>query len=218
MKKRSTTNNLKFQKIIYFIIYVILILGLLYSSLYLKNFHYSSVILFTFIISLLPAYIEKKTNLYIPPFFKSSYIIFIFSSIFLGEMLHFYKTFFWWDTVLHFLSGIGLGVIGFTLIHALTIDDQNIKSRKFLNFIFSLSFAVFLGVFWEFIEFSMDALFGLTMQDSNTDTMKDLFVDTLGALIGAYSGIFFLENKLNYLLSFVIKEFFKKNFHHEIKK
>lgn len=42
-----------------------------------------------------------------------------------------------------------------------------------------------LGVFWEFVEFTMDS-FGLAhLQKSNADTMTDLLADTIGAILGA---------------------------------
>ncbi|NIQ16387.1 MAG: hypothetical protein GTO02_18945, partial [Candidatus Dadabacteria bacterium] len=56
--------------------------------------------------------------------------------------------------------------------------------------LFAFVFALAFGVIWEMFEFSMDQLFGLSMQkpmfndpSGLTDTMWDLIVDTLGALI-----------------------------------
>ena len=63
---------------------------------------------------------------------------------------------------------------------------------------FSFCFAVSIGAVWEIYEFSFDGLLGLNMQKflladgtplvgraALTDTMKDIIVDTIGALIAS---------------------------------
>ena len=56
--------------------------------------------------------------------------------------------------------------------------------------LFSFNFAVAVLVGWEFYEFTMDRLYGFTMQHGEqgvlglTDTMTDLMLGTAGALIG----------------------------------
>lgn len=57
-------------------------------------------------------------------------------------------------------------------------------------------FALAMGALWEIFEFAMDQIFGLNMQKSGlVDTMTDLIVDTVGALIGAISGFFWLKGQ-----------------------
>lgn len=59
---------------------------------------------------------------------------------------------------------------------------------------FSFCFALALGAFWEIFEFVIDGLFGFSMQKNGLiDTMWDLIVDTLGALIAAVSGYLYIR-------------------------
>ena len=62
--------------------------------------------------------------------------------------------------------------------------------------LFSFSFAIAIGVVWEIFEFFMDISFGLNMQKSGLiDTMGDLIVDSLGALLASGIGYFYLRIK-----------------------
>ena len=73
---------------------------------------------------------------------------------------------------------------------------------------FTLCFAVFLGVVWEFYEFTADSILHTNMQKfalesgqllegraALMDTMKDLIVDTVGALVMAVVGYISLKYK-----------------------
>ena len=42
-----------------------------------------------------------------------------------------------------------------------------------------------IGVLWEFHEFALGRLIGISLQGDLTDTIKDLLLDTLGGLIAA---------------------------------
>ena len=53
-----------------------------------------------------------------------------------------------------------------------------------------------IGATWEIFEFTMDKLFGLSMQKSGLDdTMYDLIVDTFGALSAAAAGYYYLTER-----------------------
>jgi hypothetical protein len=64
--------------------------------------------------------------------------------------------------------------------------------------LFAFMFALGLGALWEIFEFAMDSIFGLNMQKSGlVDTMWDLIVDTVGALIIALLGFSYLSKARN---------------------
>jgi hypothetical protein len=114
--------------------------------------------------------------------------VFIFASIFLGEVGGFYTRFWWWDAVLHTSSGLALGFIGFLILYSLYRADR-LDARPALIAVFSFCFALALGVLWEVFEFAADSIVGSDMQKSGlVDTMWDLIVDAVGALIAAISG------------------------------
>jgi hypothetical protein len=57
-----------------------------------------------------------------------------------------------------------------------------------------------IGALWEIFEFLMDSLFGLNMQKSGLiDTMWDLIVDALGALVISILGYLYLKGDIKLL-------------------
>jgi hypothetical protein len=117
------------------------------------------------------------------------YFLFLFGSLFLGSMLHWYALG-WWDTFLHFTSGILLGFTGVALYERLILRNAGNEISALLIFLFVLGIATLGGVLWEIFEFSCDHLAHTHMQFGNTDTMKDLIADTSGGLVIAlWSGI-----------------------------
>ena len=103
--------------------------------------------------------------------------------------------------MLHFVSGVTFAIVGFILAKKL---GKGTAPPIFIA-LFALTFAVTAGVMWEIFEFVADSLRGSNMQrwiagtDSAaelgfggnrlawglTDTMKDLIVGTVAALLSA---------------------------------
>mgnify|MGYP001208113832 CR=1 FL=1 len=70
-----------------------------------------------------------------------------------------------------------------------------------------------LGVIWEIFEFAADQLLGLNMQKSGImDTMTDLIVDFIGALIGAIMGYFYLKGGDSLIIKRIVEKFVRANF------
>jgi len=168
------------------------------------------ITLLTFFITFLPKIIERKYKIDIPVELELISILFIFASLFLGEVHDFYARVWWWDILLHGLSGITLGFIGFLILYVLDKGGR-IDTSHFLIAVFSFCFAVAIGSIWEIFEFSMDQIFGLNMQKSGlADTMWDLIVDSLGALIASFTGYFYMSKKGG-VFGKVIRRFEKDN-------
>ena len=84
--------------------------------------------------------------------------------------------------------------------------------------LFAFTFAVAIGTLWEIFEFSMDRNLGLTMQkpmlgdDSGlTDTMWDLIVDVIGALIISLLGLWYMVRKKRSFIDLWIQKFISRN-------
>lgn len=90
-----------------------------------------------------PFIAENKLKIKFPNYLFISYIAFIFSTIFLGEILHFYSLIHNWDIILHFLSGII-----FSAFFCFFIKEKipNLSMRYILFFVFC--FAVASGAIW----------------------------------------------------------------------
>lgn len=146
-------------------------------------------------VALLPALLGRRFNLNMPAGFELLAILFVFGSLFLGEVHGYYTRFWWWDALLHTGSAFLLGILGFMLVYLINQKQLGATTLKpsFMA-LFSFSFAVSLGALWEIFEFAMDQIFGMNMQKSGlVDTMWDLIVDVVGAAIIAILGYGYLK-------------------------
>lgn len=171
----------------------------------------------------LPGIIEKKFKFDIPNTMQIFYVIFLYCAIFLGEVRNYYYSFPHWDTLLHTFSGAMLGALGFSVVSLMNDSEKwhlNL-SPSFVAF-FAFCFAVTLGVAWEIYEFSFDGLLGLNMQkfalEDGTellgrialqDTMKDLIVDSVGALFMSLVGFVSLKYKKGWVEKLEIRPYKK---------
>lgn len=135
------------------------------------------------VVTMLPLILGRRFAVQIPPEFEALAVVFVYASLFLGEVHGYYVRFWWWDAVLHIGSGFLLGILGFLLVYVLNEHENvNMHMRPRFVALFAFMFAVGMGAIWEIFEFAMDQLFGLNMQKSGLiDTMWDLIVDTIGA-------------------------------------
>ena len=107
--------------------------------------------------------------------------LFIFIAICIGSTLNNRTTFEHFDIVTHFASGVLSAWFGY--------DFANIIYRKrgdlgpAMSSLFSLAFSLSIAVGWEIYEFSMDKLYGMTLQKGNTDTMVDFISCAVGSVI-----------------------------------
>ncbi|MGE4284794.1 MAG: hypothetical protein AB7G87_13955 [Clostridia bacterium] len=172
-----------------------------------RNWTYLGMSILTLIVMLLPSIIEKQFRLDIPDEFEIVLILFVFAAVFLGELHQFYDKFWWWDKVLHSFSGLILGNIGYLIVSYLNSSTKmNITLSPIFVAVFSFCFAIAMGAVWEIFEYSMDKLFGLFMQrGSLDDTMIDLILDTMGALIFSILGYFQKKGKINIISKYLVK-------------
>ena len=130
----------------------------------------------------MPIVLGARFQVKIP--YETLAVLFVYLSLFLGEVLDFYNRFWWWDVILHTTSAFLLGITGFLLVYVLNEDEKvNLDLSPFFIALFAFMFAMGFGAIWEIFEFAMDELFGLNMQKSGLqDTMWDLIVDAIGAI------------------------------------
>jgi len=146
----------------------------------------------TILLTFFPAMIKRNYKIHLPIEIEATIVLFIFTGLYLGEVHDYYTLFWWWDVMLHSISGIVLGFIGFLILFVL-YDQGKIKARPSTIALFSFCFAVALGTVWEITEFSIDIFIGPYMQKGPVDTMGDLILDTGGALITSILGYLYLK-------------------------
>ncbi|MBR5202619.1 MAG: hypothetical protein IKW45_05080 [Clostridia bacterium] len=107
--------------------------------------------------------------------------LFIFIAVCIGSTLNNRTTFEHFDVVTHCASGVLSAWFGY--------DFANIIYRKrgdlgpAMSSLFSLAFSLSIAVGWEIYEFSMDQLYGMTLQKGNSDTMMDFISCAIGTVI-----------------------------------
>jgi hypothetical protein len=206
------TKTDKLHKILSIIFRIFLVFAII-SALLLKNWFNLSMSLLSLFLTFLPSIFQKRFKVYYPSEFEIMILIFIFGSLYLGEVKDFYGIFWWWDIFLHTLSGMIIGFFAFSLVYILNKELSEIRLSPFFISLFSFSFALAMGVIWEMFEFTMDNVFHVNMQRRETgvfDTMTDLIVDGVGALLISAAGFLYLKNGKG---SFLSDRFTKKNAH-----
>ena len=146
--------------------------------------------------SLLPIIARKLLPVAIPSELQILAILFVFATLFLGEVRDFYERLWWWDLVLHGTAGLLLGLLGFLIVYVLNENELvDLHMRPSFLALFAFFFGLGIGTLWKIFEFAMDQIFDLNMQkpmlrdpSGLTDTMWDLIVDALGAAVMSVVG------------------------------
>lgn len=164
----------------------------------------------------IPDFFERKFNMDIPSYLVILYLIFLYCAIFLGEVRSFYYQIPYWDMILHGFSAGMLGLLGYSVVFMLN-TNKNVPLQLSPAFVclFAFTFAISVGVIWEFYEYTFDGLWGMNMQkfmlEDGTmlvgraaleDTMEDLMVDTAGAGIVCIINYIILKFNKNWLDKF----------------
>lgn len=202
----------KVEKVIANMIRILLLLAIVASIITESWLNLATAVL-TIFLTYLPFIIAKKNHIYLPPSFQIIILLFIFASLYLGEIHAYYIRFWWWDIMLHAFSGVILGFVGFLLTYYLNEEEKlHVMLSPFFVAFFSFNFAVTVGVIWEIFEFAMDSIFGTNMQASGlVDTMWDLIVDALGALFSSTIGYIYMKNQQKSFYERIVKPFIKKS-------
>ncbi len=181
--------------------------GALVEGRWLVAFAAAAVLLLTF----LPAVIEHEFHLRLPVEFTFLNALFLYAAFGLGEVRQFYERFWWWDLMLHSVSAVVLGWIGFLSVYVV-YHGRRLRIAPFYVAAGSFGFAVTLGTLWEIFEYLMDHFFGFNMQKSGLDdTMTDLIVDAGGALLAAWSGYHYIKNGDSLIAERLIRRFVARN-------
>lgn len=188
-------------------------------TLYHQHWINAFLIAIVMFLSVSLAVVGRRFGVNIPAEFQLLAMLFVFATLFLGEIRDYYQRIWWWDIALHTGSGLLLGIVGFLLVYVLNESRRiDIYLRPRFVALFAFMFAVTVGVLWEIFEFTMDGLFGANMQkpmrgdpSGLTDTMWDLIVDTLGALAISLLGWRYMERKQGSFIEHWIRKFIERN-------
>lgn len=135
------------------------------------------------------------------------FLLFILFAQLLGSILHFYGIIYWYDSFMHYISGI---LTSFLAVIILILFNKYDDNDKAFNVIFILSITLMVASLWEIFEFTTDNLLGGDAQrvvaTGVTDTMKDIICALLGSILFSFCYLYeCLKNR-----TLLIKEFIKK--------
>lgn len=151
--------------------------------------------------------ILRKASPKINDLIELIFLIFILFAQLLGSILHFYGIIYWYDSFMHYISGI---LTSFLAILLLVLFNKYDEKDKIFNIIFIISITLMVAGLWEIFEFAADNLLGGDAQrvlaTGVTDTMKDIICALLGSILFSLSYLYECIKKKN----LVIKEFIKK--------
>ena len=152
------------------------------------------------------------------------FYLFLLGAIFATEIFGFYSLIPHWDTLLHGFSGAVLTAFGFALVDLLNKPGTGRNLNPFFVALFAFSFALGIGALWEIYEYSFDCILGMNMQRflasdgvvlsgqaALYDTMKDIIVDCIAALVTAFIGGTVLKVKGKNVNDHVVDSSLNKN-------
>lgn len=188
---------------------LLVLIGALWEQRWLLAF--TAVIVFG--LTFFPAIIARQLRVRLPIEFTLINCLFLYAAFALGEVRDFYQRFWWWDLLLHSVSALVFGLIGFLLVYVF-YSSQRVRMSPFYVALFSFVFALSIGTLWEIFEFLMDIVFGLNMQKSGlTDTMTDLMVNAGGGALAALIGYHYVRGGDSLLGDRIIRRFVRNNPH-----
>jgi len=186
------------NRVTLFIYYSMRVLVLIAAFTFLWEGDMSSVggCILVFALMILPSILKDRYRFYLPFALDLSIVVFIFGTMFLGHLLHFYELFPLWDKFLHFQSGLILSVTGFVLVYILN-EQKSLTLDLSPGFIalFAIAFSISIGALWEIGEYTVDGIVGSSWSFSQADTIWDLTADSVGALLVSAVGYVWMHRR-----------------------
>jgi len=202
--KRVFTKHKKYDIVtIIFVILLILTLGYNYFFGSEEKIYRICLTLGTILIT---RFIFSKIFLKESKFSYYCILAFIFSFMYVGNILNIYTVISFYDKILHLVSGVVIGLIGFIIF--VYFNKENIQNIKVcFAIVFIMSFSIALAGVWEIWEFTTDLLFGFNSQNNSlVDTMLDIICGTIGGIISLIPPILYLKNKNNNFVQLMLKD------------
>lgn len=188
------------------------IYNLFYSTPYYVMLSFASI-LFLFVPNIIYKILKLKT-VHILDF---TIYLFCFLSFTIGMVFNGYSRIPQYDKFVHTLSGVFFALFGLGFYYVLKPIKKLERNDYALASYFSVSFSLSVAVIWEIYEYFIDFLLHTDPQRVLTtginDTMIDMIVCLIGALIMWLSiYLYYKKNKTNYFM-IVFENFFNINIH-----
>ena len=201
----------------------ILVVLTMVAEIFNRNFYNVFLCLLTLVLFNIPRFVDLKLNIKLPTMLEVVILLFIFAAEILGEIQSFYTIFPYWDTVLHTINGFIMAAIGFaafvafcfsmtvgvvweffefgmdqifgmdmqkdfivSAIHSATLNPNGLNGTVSLNGITSTIVNYNGGQY---------VIEGGYLDVGIIDTMKDLMVNCIGAVVFSIIGILYIKHR-----------------------
>jgi hypothetical protein len=126
--------------------------------------------------------------------FRNTAILFfiIGGSNYLGNKLYLYWTTWWHDMIMHYIAGV---VVAMTSILFYQLFFKKSEWSKSKLVMFSVAVTMIVGLLWEYFELYFEITSFADGLSFWTDTLSDLFLDTVGGYLGALYSIKISKNE-----------------------
>ncbi|MFA9503573.1 hypothetical protein ACERIM_12465 [Natrinema sp. H-ect1] len=149
-------------------------------------------------ITFLPALLERDAKLPLEP----GLVFWLTAAVFLHVLgsAGMYALVGQWDSMTHTVSASIVAAGGYAVVRAIDLHTDEIYVPPAMLFAFILVFVLAFGVVWELMEFGIDwsaqrlGLEAVLAQHGLDDTISDLVYDTVGAVVAAVWGSFYLTD------------------------
>jgi hypothetical protein len=153
-------------------------------------------IMFALFLTLVPTLLERDFKVKLPLIFDVAITVSVFLHV-IGGYVDFYDYVPYYDHFTHFISAATVSLIGVTLLYDLAFHVRIVKLPPLGFGIFTVLFAMSMGVTWEFLEWGFDLAVGTGLQRGLHDTMVDLLFDTIaGIIIGTVAALKLMRGEL----------------------
>ena len=169
------------------------IVGLALSAPFTGDYTYVPAAVAALVISVLPVLIRRDLKLVLPVELNFWIVLALFVHI-VGSFSGFYDNLPGWDHLTHAMSASLVAALGFVVVVAIDKYAESILLPPAFLGLFIVMFTMAIGVIWELMEFVVDEATGSLLQYSLSDTMLDLTFDTVGGLLVAAAGSYYLTH------------------------
>ncbi len=226
MEQKKKRDRIKILYIIFFVILFLELVGsfvgFFSGSAEIRNASASNtfLIVLTSIALIVPWFIEVKYKVDIPDILEFIVLLMLFIAVVLGFLHDYYENVTGFDKITHTLSGVTLAILSFqTIVFLNRWEKANITMGTGMSAMFSFMFTITLLVIWEFYEFMVDTVSFRLNPDTTSnmqryqwvssftrfpqdyglyDTMMDLILGAIGALVVAVIGYVLIRRSPKY--------------------
>ena len=189
-----------YQNYLMLTIKLILVLSI-FNAINLHLWHLASTNIFLLVLMFIPQILKKSSKMELPKEFELILLGFVIITLFLGKVS---------TVIAPIIFGIATGLIGFTILLFLYSSNQ-IKKNYLLMILFSLNFAIALGVIIELAKYYLKLGLGQAIDLTvYSFTMMNLTYVILGSIIASIIGYIYMKTHLN-LFGKIIKMIKKSN-------